>query len=94
MRIGRVIGTLVATKKDESLVGNKLMVTQPIDIDQKPKGDPEIMVDTVGAGIGEVVIYSEGTASRNAAGKPDSAIDAAIIGIVDNVDIYKDVLET
>lgn len=94
MRIGRVIGTLIATKKDDSLVGSKLMVTQPIDIDYKPKGEPEIMVDTVGAGIGEVVIYSEGTASRNAAGKPDSAIDAAIVGIVDNVDVYKDVLET
>ena len=93
MRIGRVIGTLVATKKDDSLVGSKLMVTQPLDIDYKPQGEPEIMVDTVGAGIGEVVIYSEGTASRNAAGKPDSAIDAAIVGIVDNVDVYKDVLE-
>lgn len=93
MNIGRVIGTLVATRKDESLVGSKLMVTQPLDIDYKALGEPVIMVDTVGAGIGEVVIYSEGTASRNAAGKPDSAIDAAIVGIVDNLDVYKDVLE-
>ena len=94
MNIGKVIGTLVATKKDDSLVGSKLMVTQPLDIDYKPLGEPIIMVDTVGAGIGEVVIFSEGTASRNAAGKPDSAIDAAIVGIVDNLDVYKDVLET
>lgn len=94
LKIGRVIGTLVATKKDESLVGNKLMVTQPLDLDYKPQGEPQIMVDTVGAGIGEIIIYSEGTASRNAAGKPDSAIDAAIVGIVDNLDVYLDVLET
>ena len=94
MNIGRVIGTLVATRKDESLVGSKLMVTQPLDIDYKPIGQPIIMVDTVGAGIGEAVIYSEGTASRNAAGKPDSAIDAAIVGIIDNLDVYKDVLES
>ncbi len=94
MNIGRVIGTLVATRKDESLVGSKLMVTQPLDIDYKPIGEPIIMVDTVGAGIGEAVIYAEGTASRNAAGKPDSAIDAAIVGIIDNLDVYKDVLES
>lgn len=94
MNIGRVIGTLVATRKDDSLIGSKLMITQPIDLDYKPEGTPIIMVDTVGAGIGEVVIYSEGTASRNAAGKPDSAIDAAIVGIIDNLDVYKDVLES
>ncbi len=94
MNIGRVIGTLVATRKDESLVGSKLMVTQPLDIDYKPEGQPIIMVDTVGAGIGDVVIFTEGTASRNAAGKPDSAIDAAIVGIIDNLDVYKEVLES
>lgn len=94
MKIGRVIGTLVATRKDESLVGSKLMITQPLDLDYKPTDEPMIMVDTVGAGIGEVIIYSEGTASRNAAGKPDSAIDAAIVGIIDNLDVYKDVLDS
>jgi ethanolamine utilization protein EutN len=93
MLIGRVIGTLVATRKDESLVGSKLMITQPLDIDYKAVGEPFIAVDTVGAGIGETILYAEGTASRNAAGKPDAAIDAAIIGIVDNLDVYKDVLD-
>lgn len=93
MNLGRVIGTLVATRKDESLIGSKLMITQPLDIDYNPVGDPFIAVDTVGAGIGEVIIYAEGTASRNAARKHEAAIDAAIIGIVDNMDVYKDVLE-
>lgn len=94
MKIGRVIGTVVATRKDESLIGSKLMITQPLDLDYKPLGEPMIMVDTVGAGIGEAILYSEGTASRNAAEKPDSAIDAAIVGIIDNLDVYKDVLES
>lgn len=93
MRLGKVIGTVVATRKDESLTGNKLMLTQPLDVDYRPNGDVYIAVDTVGAGIGEIVITTHGTASRNAANKKDSAIDSAIVGIVDNVDVYKDVIE-
>lgn len=93
MRLGRIIGTIVATRKDESLTGNKLMLTQPLDIDFKPKGDAYVAVDTVGAGIGEIVITTHGTASRNAANKKNSAIDSAIIGIVDNIDVYKEFLE-
>ncbi|MEF9934561.1 MAG: EutN/CcmL family microcompartment protein [Clostridium sp.] len=89
MHIGKVIGNVVATRKDETLTGSKLMLTQPLDIDLKPNGDPLIMVDTVGAGIGEVIMYSTGTASRNAAEKPDAAIDAAIIGIIDYIDVDK-----
>lgn len=90
MQLGRVVGTVVATRKSESLVGSKLLITQPIDIDSKPSGKPLIAVDTVGAGIGEIVIFATGTASRNAAEKKSSAIDAAIVGIVDNMDVYKE----
>lgn len=87
MLLGKVVGTVVATRKDEKLIGSKLMITQPLDMDLKPIGEPLIAVDTVGAGIGEIVIYASGTASRNAARKPDAPIDAAIIGIVDNITI-------
>lgn len=93
MQLGRVIGTVVATRKSESLVGSKLLITQPIDIDAKPSGKPLIAVDTVGAGIGEIVIFASGAASRNAADKANSAIDAAIIGIVDNIDVYKEFID-
>lgn len=93
MRLGRVIGTVVATRKDESLTGNKLMLTQPLDIECNPIGDAYIAVDTVGAGIGEIVITTHGTASRNAANKKNSAIDSAIVGIVDNIDVYKELLD-
>lgn len=93
MQLGRVVGNVVATRKDETLTGSKLMLTQPLDVNLRPKGDPLVMVDTVGAGIGEIVIYATGTASRNAAGKPNAAIDAAIIGIVDSLDVFKEFLE-
>ena len=72
MLIGRVIGTVVATRKDEKLIGSKLMITQPLDLELNPKGDPIIAVDTVGAGIGELVVYTTGTAGRIAARKLDA----------------------
>lgn len=87
MRLGKIVGTVVATRKDEKLIGSKLMITQPLSFDLKPLGEPLIAVDTVGAGIGEVVILASGTASRIAARKLDSPIDASIVGIVDNIDI-------
>jgi ethanolamine utilization protein EutN len=85
MRIGRIIGTLIATRKDEKLTGSKLMITQPLDIELNPKGDPIVAVDTVGAGIGELIIYVTGTASRIAARKMDAPIDVAIVGIIDEI---------
>ncbi len=87
MYLGKVIGTVVATRKDENLIGSKLMITQPLTMEQKPIGDPIIAVDTVGAGIGELVIYVKGTAARIAARKMDSPIDSAIVGIVDDITI-------
>ena len=89
MKIGVIIGNVVATRKDDSLSGCKLMVTQPVDIEGKPAGDYLVAVDTVGAGSGETVVYVTGAASRIAAGRRDSAIDAAIVGIVDNIDIMR-----
>lgn len=87
MKIGRVIGTVVATRKDEKLTGAKFMVTQPLDVGLNPKGDPIIAVDTVGAGIGELVLYVTGTAGRIAVRKMDSPIDASIVGIIDEITI-------
>lgn len=89
MYIGKVVGTIVATRKDERLVGCKLMLTQPLNIKQEPVGEALIAVDTVGAGIGEIVIYTRGTAARIGAEKNDAPIDVAIIGIVDEINNYK-----
>lgn len=88
MYIGRVIGTVVATRKDDRLTGCKLLLTQPINIEEKPTGEPLVAIDTVGSGIGEIVIFTKGTAARHAADKLQSPIDAAIIGIVDSIDVY------
>lgn len=90
MLIGKVIGTVVATRKDDSLVGSKLMITQPLNFKKEYDGRPLIAVDVVGSGIGELVIYTEGTAARNAANKHDSSINAAIVGIIDNIDVWED----
>lgn len=85
MNLGKVIGTAVATRKDEKLIGSKFMITQPLDIKLKPVGEAIIAVDTVGAGVGELVMYSKGTAARIAARKLDAPIDASIVGIIDDM---------
>lgn len=93
MQTGIVIGTVVATRKDSRLVGHKLMVTQPVDMNRQPLGEPVIAVDTVGAGIGEYVFFTVGTSARYAANQKESPIDAAIVGIIDNMDLRLDVLK-
>lgn len=93
MHLGRVVGTVVATRKDERLTGSKLMITQPLNLEKKSVGEALIAVDTVGAGIGEIVIYTKGTAARYAADKLQSPIDAAIVGIVDSIDVYRDLIQ-
>ncbi|CCQ98017.1 Carbon dioxide concentrating mechanism protein CcmL [[Clostridium] ultunense Esp] len=87
MYLGKVIGTVVATRKDENLIGSKLMITQPLNMELEPIGEPLIAVDTVGAGIGELVIFTKGTAARIAARKMDAPIDISIVGIVDQLTI-------
>lgn len=87
MHLGRIIGTVVATRKDEKLIGTKLMITQPLNINLEPKSEPLVAVDTVGAGIGELILYVTGTAARIAAKKMDAPIDAAIVAIVDDLDV-------
>jgi len=93
MQTAIVIGTIVATRKDERLVGHKLLLAQPVDMDRNPIGEPVVAVDTVGAGIGEYVFFTEGTAARYAANQKESPIDAAVVGIIDSMDIHMDVLK-
>lgn len=86
MYLGRVIGTLIATRKDQSLEGHRLLIVQPLDDQQRPDGDPHVAVDTVSAGRGELVFL---VGSREAAeALPARApVDAAIVGIVDRIDV-------
>jgi ethanolamine utilization protein EutN len=86
--MGRVIGTLVATQKHSKLEGAKLLVVQPLDLEEQPRGTPVLTIDSVGAGIGEIVlIVQEGRAAVDALGRKGAPVDAAIVGIIDHVDL-------
>jgi len=87
MFLAKVRGTVVSTSKDERLVGFKLLIIQRIDIDENYVGIPGVAVDTVGAGIGAVVIVTKGSSARFAAARSDSPIDSTIVGIVDTTEI-------
>ena len=88
MQIGKVIGTLVATKKHHKMDGAKLLLVQPLTLDDKPKGVAVLAIDSVGAGVGEkVLIVIEGKAAGDALRRKAAPVDAAIIGIVDTVTV-------
>ena len=87
MQIGRVVGTVVSTQKNKKLEGAKLLLVQPLTLDNEPRGSAVLAIDSVGAGVGErVLLVIEGKAAGDALGKKGAAVDAAIIGIIDEVD--------
>jgi ethanolamine utilization protein EutN len=87
MQIARVVGTVVATQKHAKFIGAKLLLVQPVGLDDKPRGTPLLAVDSVGAGVHEkVLVVIEGRAAGEALGRKGAPVDAAIIGIVDYVD--------
>jgi ethanolamine utilization protein EutN len=88
MQIARVVGTVVATQKNRKLEGAKLLLVQPLTLDDRPKGTTLLAIDSVGAGIGEpVLVVIEGKAAGDALGRKAAAVDAAIIGIIDAVEV-------
>ena len=90
MQIARVIGTVVSTQKHPKFEGAKLLLVQPVTIDDTPRGTPLLAVDSVGAGVTDkVLIVLEGRAAGEALGRKAAPVDAAIIGIIDSVDIQE-----
>ena len=87
MILARIVGTVVATRKDERLVSTKLLVARPIDVAGKPEGNYLVAVDTVDAGFGETVLIVSGSSARMASGLKDCPVDAAVVGIVDTIEI-------
>ena len=88
MQIGRVVGTVVSTQKHRKFEGAKLLIVQPLAIDDTPRGNAILAVDGVGAGVHEkVLIVLEGRAAGEALGKKAAPVDAAIVGIIDTVTI-------
>jgi ethanolamine utilization protein EutN len=92
MQICRVVGTVVSTQKNRKLEGAKLLLVQPLTLDGAARGVSLIAIDSVGAGVGErVLVVIEGKAAGDALGRKAAAVDAAVIGIVDELDYRDDV---
>jgi len=87
MLLAKIVGTVVATRKDPRLVSNKLLVVRPVDPRGKAEGSYLVAVDTVDAGVGETVLVVSGSSARMASGMKDCPVDAVIVGIVDAVEI-------
>jgi len=88
MQIARVVGTVVSTQKHPKFEGAKLLLVQPLNLDDTPRGTALLAVDSVGAGVSEkVLIVLEGRAAGEALGKKAAPVDAAVVGIIDRVDL-------
>jgi ethanolamine utilization protein EutN len=87
MQLGRVIGDVVSTQKDEALVGLKLLVVQPITPQREPAGRALVAADAVGAGVGEIVFFVRGKEASFPFYPGQPPIDAGIVGIVDHWDL-------
>jgi ethanolamine utilization protein EutN len=87
MLLARVVGTVVATRKDERLVSSKLLIVRPVSPNGKPEGGTLVAVDTVDAGSGETVLIVTGSSARMSSGLKDCPVDAAIVAIVDTVSV-------
>lgn len=88
MLIARVVGELVATQKDPSHEGRKLLLVQPLNLDGSDRGDAVVALDAVDAGIGDKVLLAvEGFCAMTSVGRPNSPIDAAVIGFIDAIEL-------
>jgi ethanolamine utilization protein EutN len=91
MYLGKVIGSVVSSKKDDSMTGRKLLMVRPMLVDPdrpselKPGANTIVAIDTLGAGEGELVMFAQGSSARQADGLKSTPADAAIVGLVDTV---------
>jgi len=93
VRLGRVVGTVVATRKNDKLTGAKLLLVQPVTADGDPSGIPTLAIDAAQAGVGDtVLVVLEGRAAGSALRRRAAPVDAAIIGVVDGVDTSPDLV--
>jgi len=87
MLIGKVVGTVVATRKEEEIEGLRLLVVRGLDLEGKPTSTMVVAVDAVGAGVGEVVLYASGSSARQTKVTKDRPVDATIMAIVDEIEV-------
>ena len=89
MFLGKVVGTVWSTKKSPDLEGMRFLIVHPIDLDKEPTRNIVVVADRLGAGVGETVMCAYGKAARSAIGNQDMAIEAAVVGIIDRMDLYE-----
>ena len=87
MKLGKVVGTVVSTRKDEKIEGLKLYLVQDLSLDMKGKDSFVVAADAMGAGVGEVVLYASGSSARQTKLTDARPIDAVVMAIVDTVDV-------
>ena len=87
MQMGIVVGTVVSTRKDPEISGLKFLIVKGCDFDGKPTGSSVVAVDSVGAGVGEIVLYASGSSARQTELTKDRPVDAVIMAIVDQVEV-------
>ena len=88
MLIGRVVRTVVASQKNEQLEGEKLLLVQPVDLENRDSGDAIVAFDVMDAGIGDrVLLVQEGKSAQSVLKKGVAAVDAAILGVIDQLDL-------
>ncbi len=87
MILGKVVGTVVSTRKEQSMEGLRFMLVQPVDVDGKPTGTHVVAADAVGSGPGEYVLYASGSSARQTIATDKRPCDAVIMAIVDNWEI-------
>lgn len=88
MLIARVLGEIVATHKHPSHEGRKILLVQPLNLDGSNRGDPLVVLDSVGVGAGDrVLVVTEGFSAMTSVGRPNSPIDMAVIGFIDQIDL-------
>lgn len=93
MQVGKVIGTIWATRKEEHLAGLKLLIVLPVDLlGKKKEMSPIVAADMIGAGVGETVLIVSGSSARSAVSDLKTPVDATVVGIVDDQEIDKNVL--
>lgn len=88
MKMGRIVGSVVATRKDPSLSGVKLLVVENLSPELKTEGGYVVAIDAVGAGAGEVVLYASGSSARQTAVTKDRPVDAVVMAIVDSFEAH------
>ena len=93
MFLAKVVGTVWSTKKTPDLEGVRFLVVHPYDLDKEPTKNMVVVADRLGAGTGEMVMCAFGKAARSAIGNQDMSIEAAVVGIVDRVDLHESISE-